>query len=578
MTRYGGLLWGEHGKGFRSELVPHHFGPVLYPELQRIKALFDPRNQLNPGKVATPAGGGHALARVDGPTRGALDRYVAREDREAMSTVMHCNGNGQCFDTNTDSIMCPSSKITRDRIHSPKGRASLMREWLRLLSHRGVVASHALKAHGGLPWLAKLWQRFAHRDRAHDFSHQVYDAMSGCLACKACATQCPVRVDVPDFRAQFLELYHRRYARPIGDYFTALLERMLPLMVRLPRVVNALMASAVGRWFTARVVGIADAPLLDPRTAAKRLAHHGIAIASLEDLRRLPKESRAAVVLQDAFTTFYEPAVLEASCLLLRAVGFEPYVLPYFENGKALHIKGFLRSFGRVVARNTELLRSVAVLGFPLVGIEPAVVLTYRDEYPKQLEAGTGFHVSLLQEFLEQHIGDQGLPHRERLRRRRALPFALALHRAGARDARPGTMGARLRSRGSAARDRQDGLLRYVWCVRSRGGSQEGLARHFRLVLEGQDRRGGRPRARSCNRPFVPIASRARPRVHTAPSRTSAPPPPRALTQSPTPPSTTGGGRMPPSPGRPATQTSMPAPKATHLSPAGQSLAVGEQV
>ena len=56
VTRHGGLLWGEHGKGFRSELVPHHFGPVLYPELQRIKALFDPRNQLNPGKVATPAG------------------------------------------------------------------------------------------------------------------------------------------------------------------------------------------------------------------------------------------------------------------------------------------------------------------------------------------------------------------------------------------------------------------------------------------------------------------------------------------------------------------------------------------
>ena len=26
------------------------------PELQRIKALFDPRNQLNPGKIATPAG------------------------------------------------------------------------------------------------------------------------------------------------------------------------------------------------------------------------------------------------------------------------------------------------------------------------------------------------------------------------------------------------------------------------------------------------------------------------------------------------------------------------------------------
>jgi len=400
VTRYGGLLWGEHGKGFRSELVPHHFGPVLYPELQRIKALFDPRNQLNPGKIATPAGGSYALARIDGPTRGALDRQIARSDRELLPVVIHCNGNGQCFDTSTDSVMCPSSKITRDRIHSPKGRATLMREWLRLLGHRGMSATAMLAVDGRLPWIARLWQGLARVGRSGDFSHEVYDAMSGCLACKACATQCPVRVDVPDFRAQFLELYHRRYARPLGDYFTARLERMLPLMAAAPRLANALTGSALGRWVTWLVAGIADAPLLDPVRAPERLARHGIPCSRLNDLERLPKDGRVVVVLQDAFTTFYEPAVLEASCRLLRVLGYEPHVLPYFDNGKALHIKGFLQAFGRVVSRNTELLRGIAALGFPLVGIEPAVALTYRDEYPKQLQAETGFRVWLLQEWL----------------------------------------------------------------------------------------------------------------------------------------------------------------------------------
>lgn len=407
VTRHGGLLWGEHGKGFRSELVPHHFGPVLYPELQRIKALFDPRNQLNPGKIATPAGSRHLLVRIDEPpTRGSLDRQIASSDREALGPVLACNGNGQCFDTSTDNVMCPSSKITRDRIHSPKGRATLMREWLRLLARTGLVATQALHDTGTIPWIIRLWNRLVHRDRSRDFSHQVYDGMSGCLACKACATQCPVRVDVPDFRAQFLELYHRRYARPLGDYLTALLERMLPFLARAPRLANALMGNALGRWWTARVAGITDAPLLDSEPAAKRLAHHGIPIAPLADLERLSKDARVVVVLQDAFTTFYEPAVLEASCLLLRALGFQPHVLPYFENGKALHVKGFLRAFGRVVARNTELLRRVASLGFPLVGIEPAVVLTYRDEYPKELGADAGFRVWLLQEWLaEQRLG-----------------------------------------------------------------------------------------------------------------------------------------------------------------------------
>src|SRR4029079_15773645 len=51
--KYGGLLWGEHGKGVRSEFSPRFFGP-LYPALQAIKAAFDPRNQLNPSKIAVP--------------------------------------------------------------------------------------------------------------------------------------------------------------------------------------------------------------------------------------------------------------------------------------------------------------------------------------------------------------------------------------------------------------------------------------------------------------------------------------------------------------------------------------------
>jgi Fe-S oxidoreductase len=127
-------------------------------------------------------------------------------------------------------------------------------------------------------------------------------------------------------------------------------------------------------------------------------------VSGLVELERLPRDARVVVVLQDAFTTFYEPAVLAATCRLLRILGFEPHVLPYFENGKALHIKGFLRAFGRVARRNAELLRKVAALGFPLVGLEPAVVLTYRDEYPKELESDSGFRVHLLQEFLDQHV------------------------------------------------------------------------------------------------------------------------------------------------------------------------------
>src|SRR5690606_21622231 len=76
-----------------------------------------------------------------------------------------------------------------------------------------------------------------------------------------------------------------------------------------------------------------------------------------------------------------------------------PVFLPFRQNGKALHVKGFLGWFRSVAKSNSEFYSQVANLGFPIVGIEPAVTLTYRDEYPHEL--GTmEFQVELLQEYL----------------------------------------------------------------------------------------------------------------------------------------------------------------------------------
>ncbi len=134
--RYGGLLWGEHGKGFRSEFVPETFGPLM-PVLETVKRAFDPGDRLNPGKIASASG--HALTRIDGvPRRGEADRTIPPAIRAEFDAALHCNGNGACFSYDTDEAMCPSWKATRERRHSPKGRASLMREWLRLAAAAGA--------------------------------------------------------------------------------------------------------------------------------------------------------------------------------------------------------------------------------------------------------------------------------------------------------------------------------------------------------------------------------------------------------------------------------------------------------
>ena len=105
------MLWGEHGKGVRSEYAPEFFGP-LYPRMQEIKAAFDPNNQLNPGKIAAPPG--HELLRIDAvPTRGQADRRIPVAIRRANEDSLHCNGNAACFNYDPDDAMCPSWKATR---------------------------------------------------------------------------------------------------------------------------------------------------------------------------------------------------------------------------------------------------------------------------------------------------------------------------------------------------------------------------------------------------------------------------------------------------------------------------------
>src|SRR5690606_11411623 len=135
--KYNGLLWGEHGKGVRSEYAPAFFGE-LYPQLQRIKAVFDPHNQLNPGKIATPAKDLELLKIDEVPTRGDVDRTIPVTSWLGYSEAVYCNGNGVCYNWDYNDPMCPSWKVTRDRVHSPKGRASLIREWLKQMNEAGA--------------------------------------------------------------------------------------------------------------------------------------------------------------------------------------------------------------------------------------------------------------------------------------------------------------------------------------------------------------------------------------------------------------------------------------------------------
>ena len=407
VAKYGGLMWGEHGKGYRSEYSPAFFGEELYKELRRVKAAFDPSNKMNPGKICTPLDSDAELVKVASVMRGHYDRQIDVQVRDSFKQAMECNGNGLCFNYDTASPMCPSMKVLADRRHSPKGRAGLVREWLRQLTEQGVdilsLEQETYQNNASIKGLIDRVRNRINKRHEYDFSHEVYEAMNGCLACKACASQCPIKVDVPSFRSRFLNIYHSRYQRPMKDYLVANIETMLPLMARVPKVVNAMLEQGWVKNLTASTVGYVDAPLLSVPTLAKRIRRHPLENFDMQRLASLSEQERDnyTIIVQDPFTSYYEADVVEDFIALLVKLGKKPVLLPFKPNGKAQHIKGFLKQFKSTAESAAAFLNEVAQLGIPMVGVDPALVLCYRDEYAELLGDRLGqFNVLMVHEWL----------------------------------------------------------------------------------------------------------------------------------------------------------------------------------
>lgn len=412
-AKYGGLLWGEHGKGFRAQYSEAFFGDTLYRELRRIKGAFDPENRLNPGKICAPLTSDVPMMQVDAIKRGTYDRTIPVEVRNTFSGAMNCNGNGLCFNFDVKSPMCPSMKVTQSRFHSPKGRAGLVREWLRLLAEQGTDPALLSQA---VPQnrisLRGLIEKIGNTRRAsrgeYDFSHEVKESMSGCLACKACSTQCPIKIDVPEFRARFLALYHGRYLRPLRDHLVANVEAGAPLMAKAPKVFNFFLKQPWVQKLSEKTVGMTDLPLLSSPSLKQHLAGSNAVSVTLEMLESMSEEQRRAgrylFIVQDPFTSYFDAKVVADFAALTEKLGFQPVLLPFSPNGKAQHIKGFLARFARTANKTADFLNRVARLGCPMAGVDPALVLCYRDEYKTVLPPEKQqFRVMLVHEFLTEH-------------------------------------------------------------------------------------------------------------------------------------------------------------------------------
>ena len=264
-----------------------------------------------------------------------------------------------------------------------------MKEWLRRASDAGWRDDNG-RTEPSWPVRALRTPRLL-LDRAlgrRDFSDEVLEAMDGCLSCKACAGSCPVKVSVPEFRSEFLFHYHRRRPRPWRDRLIGGLEERLPALVRHARLLNALASIPPLRAIAEHLTGLVDAPRLAETPPARRLAAMGVEVASIDALASLsPPESplAEAILLQDAFTSFLDPEALDAAVALLLRLGVRVRVAEPFPSGKGWHVKGHLGRFETLARANLDRLERLARSGRPLVGVDPATTLVFRDELPKAL-------------------------------------------------------------------------------------------------------------------------------------------------------------------------------------------------
>ncbi len=120
-SRHGGVLWGEHGKGFRSEYAPGFFAD-LYPVLQEIKGVFDPYNQLNPGKIATPANESAQLLKIDeSPLVASTTGKLAKVHLPPLPVAFTATAMVPALTTSRTAPCAPPGKLPLSAFNPPRG-------------------------------------------------------------------------------------------------------------------------------------------------------------------------------------------------------------------------------------------------------------------------------------------------------------------------------------------------------------------------------------------------------------------------------------------------------------------------
>jgi len=365
---FGGSLSGEHGDGqARAALLPKMYGPELMGAFREFKALWDPDNRMNPGKLVDAVRVYDPVENLrDAPKAGDQESPVALETHFAFSidggsferATERCVGVGACRKAD-GGVMCPSYRATGEEKHSTRGRARL------------------------------LWEMLAGALREEGFqSNAVHEALDLCLSCKACKTECPVQVDMAAYKSEFLAQRYKGRFHPLHHYVFGFADRLARWGSMTPALTNAILTGPVTSPLIKRMVGVAQQREL-PRLASRSYQKARVAARREEPSASSPSVATSVMLWPDTWNNYYHPQTLSAAESVLIQAGFRVETprghiccgRPLYDFGLLDHARGYLANILDQLAPQID-------AGLPFIFLEPSCASVFKDELLELFPSG----------------------------------------------------------------------------------------------------------------------------------------------------------------------------------------------
>ena len=373
---FGGSLSGEHGDGqARAALLPKMFGPELIEAFREFKALWDPDNRMNPGKLSDAARVYDPTQNLRHPLSAGAPSYLAgvgshtgqigwepnfafaKDDGSLERATERCVGVGSCRNTE-GGVMCPSYRATGDEQHSTRGRAHL------------------------------LWEMLAGALRDEGFqSRAVHEALDLCLSCKACKSECPVQVDMAAYKSEFLAQRYKGRLHPLHHYLFGFADRLARYGSLAPSLTNAILTGPLLSPLVKRIAGVARERQL-PRLAASSFQKSRSAarkfVTTRTNLVRKAASPQVVLLWTDTWNNYYHPQSLSAAETVLTQAGFQVEVpRGHICCGRPLYDFGLLGAARSYLSRVLDRMAPQIEAGLPFIFLEPSCASVFKDELPE---------------------------------------------------------------------------------------------------------------------------------------------------------------------------------------------------